>query len=241
MKLFYIKLVCFIILNFGINVYAEAYFYEDFKNLNSWEELHFKKISKHSNYKTTTVNKFSVLQASSNSSASAIVLKEKFNVYDNPLVIWRWTIEDTYKNLNHREKSGDDYPLRFYILFEYDPEQASYFTRAKYSLTKMIYGEYPPYSSLNYVWTNSRFTDLFYDNPYTSRAKMKIIESGKSKKGKRWRVEKINIINDYQKAFNESPPKLGTLAVMSDSDNSLLSGKGYIDYIKICNNSFSGC
>lgn len=41
-------------------------------------------------------------------------------------------------------KDGDDYALRIYIIFPYDPAEASFGTKLKYNAAKLIYGEYPP-------------------------------------------------------------------------------------------------
>ena len=72
---------------------AAILFREDFNNLKNWRPLYFPKISRHSTYTIETNGSESFLKAESNASASALVYKEDFNVYDYPRARWRWKIK----------------------------------------------------------------------------------------------------------------------------------------------------
>jgi hypothetical protein len=43
--------------------------------------------------------------------------------------------------------------MRVYIAFEYNPNKASFFQKARFEAAKIIYGQYPPDSAINYIWT----------------------------------------------------------------------------------------
>jgi len=43
-----------------------------------------------------------------------------FNVFETPFMEWRRKVVNILKKGNALEKSGDDYPLRIYVMFEYD-------------------------------------------------------------------------------------------------------------------------
>ena len=147
-------------------------FREDFASLDNWKPFFFPKIKKHSTYTIETNGQSHILKAESSGSASAIVYKDSFNVYEHPRVKWRWKVGNVYKKGDARTKEGDDYPIRVYIMFEYDPEQAGAFEKMKYGIARSIYGEYPPHSSLSYVWANKDEPGRFLASPYTNKAMM---------------------------------------------------------------------
>jgi hypothetical protein len=205
---------------------------DDFNNLNNWEPLYFEKIEEHSVYSIFDDKNGSYLKAKSDSSASGLISKDEFNVYEHPKAKWRWRISDVLKKGNAKEKSGDDYPIRIYIIFKYDPEKASFFQRAKYGAYKKIYGEYPPHSSINYIWANREHKERIITNTYSDETKMIIMQAGDEKAGQ-WQYEEVNIVIDYREAFGEDPPVTASIAIMNDSDNTGESAVSYIDYIEL--------
>ncbi len=207
-------------------------FREDFQDLENWRPLTFPKISRHSVYSVVKDGDASYLKTESDASASGIVWKKEFNVSAYPRVRWRWKIDHVYQKGNAEERSGDDYPIRVYILFRYDPETASLGQRIRYGLAKAIYGEYPPLSSLNYIWANRRHAQRIIPNPYASQAKMVILESGSEKAGQ-WVEESVDILADYREAFGGDPPADASIAVMNDSDNTGERSTSYLDFIEV--------
>jgi hypothetical protein len=205
---------------------------EDFNSLDDWRPLSFPKIKRHSIYTVVREEDESYLKAESNASASGIIYRKEFNVYDYPKISWRWKISNVYIKGDAEKKSGDDYPIRIYVIFKYDPEKASLGQKIRYGLAKLIYGEYPPQSSLNYIWANRNYPEKIITNPYASEAKMIIVEAGEEKAGK-WMTEEVDIIEDYEKAFGVSPPAIASIAIMNDSDNTGESSASYVDYIEI--------
>lgn len=205
---------------------------EDFNNLEDWKPLHFKKIKEHTTYSIEKERDKSYLKAESNASASGLVFHKEFSVFKYPKVRWKWKISNVFQKGNAREKSGDDYPVRVYIIFNYDPETASFGKKIKYGLAKKIYGEYPPHSTLTYIWANRQHRENILTNPYASEAKMIILQTGNDKAGK-WIEQEIDILEDYHRAFGEDPPETGSLAIMSDSDNTGENAVSYIDFIEV--------
>ncbi|RPJ15746.1 MAG: DUF3047 domain-containing protein [Desulfobacteraceae bacterium] len=202
---------------------------EEFHNLDNWEPFYFPKIKSHSTYTTIDGD---VLKAESRASASAIIYKTQFNVYDYPMLQWRWKIENIYLKGDATKKSGDDYPLRLYVMFKYDPAKAGILKKMKYETAKALYGKYPPHSTLNYIWANKSHSDKILTNPYAGEAKMIPVEQG-TQKLNTWLVEQADIVEDYRRAFGEEPPAVASLAIMNDSDNTGESSISYLDYIKI--------
>jgi len=207
-------------------------FREDFHNLEKWKPLYFKKIKNHTTYTVASDGNGDYLKAESHSSASALVCKEEFDVYKYPKARWRWKIGSISIKGDPLKKSGDDYPNRVYFLFKYEPENASFTEKIKYALLKNIYGEYPPHSSLNYVWSYTEKTAEVFSSPYTDKTKILVLEKGDKYVGQ-WMTEDVNILEDYQKAFGKKPPAVASIAVMNDSDNTGGEAVSYIDFIEV--------
>ncbi|MBM4314427.1 MAG: DUF3047 domain-containing protein [Deltaproteobacteria bacterium] len=207
-------------------------FREDFYTLDRWRPLHFPKIAAHTLYTIERKDGESVLKAASRASASALVYKETFSVYEYSRARWRWQVDNVYGNLSPEEKSGDDYPLRVYVTFLYDPVKAAPLERLRYGLAKGLYGEYPPHSTLIYVWASHEGQAGIMASPYTERAKVIALQRGKGKVGT-WQTEEVNILEDYRRAFGAEPPASASLAVMNDSDNTGQSAVSYLDFIEV--------
>ena len=210
----------------------EVLFREDFNSLNRWKPVYFPKIEKHSSYTVESDRHGSSLKAESQASASGIVYKDAFNVYQYPKVQWRWKVRNVYKKGSAKSKSGDDYPIRVYVVFKYDPERVGFLDRIKYEAAKLIYGEHPPDSSLNYIWANREHKEEIITSPYTERSKMIPLQTG-SKNLDRWQIEQVNVVEDYKRAFGTDPPPVASIAIMNDSDNTGEGSVAYIDYIEV--------
>ena len=209
----------------------DVLFRENFDSLAQWEPLTFPKIKAHSTYTLVKEEGKSILKAESRASASAIVYHRTFNIYENPRIRWRWKVEQLSDWGDPREKARDDYPIRVYVMFSYDPAQASLGDRLIYGAAKTIYGKYPPHSTLNYVWTGHHVPDRMIASPYTEKARIVILEKGKERVGQ-WVEESVHVLDDYRKAFGKDPPAMAGLAIMSDTDNTGESTSAYIDFIE---------
>ena len=211
---------------------SDVFMSEQFNDITQWEPLTFDKIEKHSDYSIEKEGTNSVLTAKSDGSASGLIYTNTFDVTQYPLVKWRWKIANVYEKGDASSKKGDDYPIRVYVIFKYDPKKAGFGLRSKYGLAKKLYGEYPPHSSLNYIWANHEHEKDVITSPYTSRSKMIPLQSGDSKAGE-WVEEEVNIVADYKKAFGKDPPSGASIAIMSDSDNTGEKATAHIDYISV--------
>jgi hypothetical protein len=116
-----------------------------------WEPLTFEKIKKHTVYRIVDDSGTTVVQAKSDASASGFIRKKRIDPHKYPIIEWRWKATNIYKKGDVAQKSGDDYPARIYVAFEYDPEKVGFFERAKFEGIKILYGEYPPIGVINYI------------------------------------------------------------------------------------------
>ncbi|MFA5322069.1 MAG: DUF3047 domain-containing protein [Smithella sp.] len=236
-KTFLLFIIFFVLAGSAV-VYAEQHslFRINFDSLADWEPLTFPKIKNHSTYTLVAEGGKTILKAESRASASAIVYRRTFNIYENPRLTWRWKVTELSDRGNPKEKAGDDYPIRVYVMFQYDPASASLGERFIYSATKVIYGKYPPHSTLNYVWTGTKIPEKFIRSPYTDKAYMVVLEKGRGKSGL-WVEESVNVLEDYRRVFGKEPPVTAGIAVMSDSDNTGTSAEAYLDFIEVGENN----
>jgi len=191
-----------------------------------WKPLTFEKIPNHTQYELVKDGDQVVIKAISHQSSSGVTREITIDPKEYPVVEWRWKVENVLKNGDVTKKSGDDYPARLYIMFEYDSDKVGFFEKAKYEAAKFLYGQYPPIGALNYIWESKSPIGTMVPNPYTDRVKMIVIESGETRLNE-WITEERNIFKDYQNAFGEDPPKISGVAIMTDTDNTKESAIAY--------------
>jgi len=196
-----------------------------------WKPLTFKKIKKHTLYRLVQDGDTTVMKAMSNASASGLTREIPINPKEYPIIQWRWKVENILAKGDVHRKEGDDYPARVYIAFEYDASKLNLFERAKYQTAKLLYGQYPPLGAINYIWESKAPVNTIVPNPFTSRVKMIVVESG-GEKLNRWVNEEHNIYEDYIKAFGEEPPLISGVAIMTDTDNTGESATAYYGDIR---------
>lgn len=210
----------------------EVLFREDFFTLEMWEPLKFPRIDSLSEYSIErTSDGTSFVRARSNKSASGMVWKGDFNPYEFPRIRWRWKVDGVYRKGNATARSGDDYPIRLYVTFTYDPDDPAVRRSFKHSLARSM-GRELPYRSINYIWANRQHGREIIPNPYTERAMMIAREQGPDRVGQ-WVAEEANLLDDYREAFGEDPPHRAGLAFMNDSDDTGEASTSYIDFIEL--------
>lgn len=183
-----------------------------------WEPLEFPKIDQHSRYQLVQEEGVQVIKAHTSGGASGLITRLNIKPEGQLRLSWRWKVSNVFDQGNAREKSGDDYPARIYVAFEFQPDKAGFFERAKRKTVELLFGEELPGNALNYIWANSLPKGEFVANPYTDKTVMVAVNSGGDKTGEWVRIER-DIIADYRRAFGENPPAIRGIAIMSDSDN----------------------
>lgn len=182
-----------------------------------WKLLTFKKIPAQTKYEVVSDDGVTVIKASSDASASGLTKEVRIDPKEFPFVRWKWKVESLLKNSDVSRKSGDDYPARLYITFEYDPDKLSLSKKLKYKAGRAIFGDIP-IGALNYIWETKTPVGTIVENAFTDFAQMIVVESGPQNVGA-WVEEERNIYEDYKKAFGEEPPMINGIAIMSDTDN----------------------
>lgn len=141
-----------------------------------------------------------VLLAESNNSASALYKKVRIDLEKTPYLNWSWLIVKHLGDINERQKEGDDYPARVYVVIS----GGLFFWKTR---------------AINYVWSSNQPAGSIWPNAYTDNTRMIALESGSAFLGQ-WRTEKRNIRADLRQQFGEDLRYIDGIAVMSDTDNS---------------------
>jgi hypothetical protein len=190
-----------------------------------WKPLTFKKVPKQTIYELVKDGEIVVVKATSEASASGLTKEVQIDPAEYPVVRWRWKVENLLKRSDVSRKDGDDYPVRLYITFAYEPDKVSFGKKLKFKAGQALFGDIP-IGALNYIWETTTPAGTIVPNAYTDFAQMIVVESGAQKVGA-WVEEERNIYEDYKKAFGEEPPAINGVAIMSDTDNTKESAVAY--------------
>jgi len=211
---------------------TSVFFYDTFENFNNWKSFQFSSGKKPTDYDIINKDQKHYLQIKSDSSASGLICKTKFNPNHYPLLKWNWKVNNIIPNADSKIKAGDDYPLRIFVMFEKDSSEISFWDKIINSAVELVSGYEPPYKSLCYVWANSKSDSSNYFSPYTEDVMIIPKQSG-ADNCKQWIVEQVNIVRDYKKYFKEEIPPIACLALLGDTDNTISQTTSFIDYIEI--------
>lgn len=183
-----------------------------------WEPLEFPNIDRHSRYQLVDDSGEQVVEATTDNSASGLIARVSVEPGDSLILRWRWKVSNVFEQGDARRKDGDDYPARIYVAFEFEPEDAGFFERARRKAVEVVFGEELPGNALNYIWANRLTVGEIVANPFTDTTMMVAVNSGADTTGS-WVTVERDIVEDYKAAFSRKPPKLAGVAIMSDSDN----------------------
>lgn len=195
-----------------------------------WKPLAFKNIPRGTVYELVADGPAVVVKASSDASASGLIKEVRIDPSVFSVVQWRWKVENVLTRSDVTRKSGDDYPARLYITFEYDPQKVGLGKRLKYHAGRALFGDIP-IAALNYIWDSKTPVGTVVDNAYTDFAKMIVVQSGPAKVGQ-WVEESRNVYEDYKRAFAEEPPMINGVAIMTDTDNTKERATAYYGDIR---------
>lgn len=183
-----------------------------------WEPLTFDNIARHTGYRLVSSAGTTAVRAEASASASGLIRRVRIDPREYPVIEWRWKALDLPRGNDPRQKAGDDYAARIYVAFEFDAGRAGTLDKLTYEAARLIYGDYPPAGSLNYVWDSALPEGTRFASPYTERNRVIVVESGSARLGE-WVSERRNVLEDYRRAFGADPPMIEGVAIMTDADN----------------------
>lgn len=163
-------------------------------------------------YSFVPKNGRNVLTAKSTNSASGLLHKLDLDPKSYPVIKWSWKIDHTLKKGNEKAKNGNDFAARLYVVFP-----RGFFSRMR---------------AIEYVWGNVMTKGESARSPYSGNIVMIAVDAGEELAGQ-WISHKRNYYEDYRAAFGEEAPRVGAIAIMTDSDNTHENAVAYYGDISL--------
>ena len=200
-------------------------------SINGWEPMTLGDAPE-SRYDLVRDGETTVVRGRADGSASGLVRRFDLDANQFPIMSWRWKAANVLPNGDVRRKGGDDYPARIYITFDFDPSDLSFGDRLKYRALRALGYDDIPVRALSYIWANKAGETRIVPNAFTDWVQMVPVQSGAAGVGT-WQSERRDIVADYRAAFDEEPPAISGIAIMTDADNTGGQATAYFGDIKL--------
>jgi len=160
-----------------------------------------------------------IVEAVANAAVASLFHPVQADATSMSILTWRWRVLDAVDGSDLYSKSGDDYPARVYVLFDYDIGGLPFRARWQLRLARLIYGPWVPGAALCYVAANGVKVGTITPNAYTDRVQMIVVADEGNRDNGEWQSFSRNIAEDFAAAFGEpAPPVLG-IAIAIDTDD----------------------
>lgn len=166
--------------------------------LEGWETKVF---SGATSYREIRFDRQRVIKAESHDGASGLIKKIHVDLEKYPYLNWSWRIDDRLDIKNEKQKSGDDFAARIYVVI--DGGIWLWRTRA-----------------VNYVWASGVRRGETWANPFAGRHSIMIAVRNGQDKTSTWYAEKRNVYADLKRLFGDGYRFIDAVAIMTDTDNS---------------------
>jgi len=168
-------------------------------DFSGWEEKSFKGQTSYQLVRDAQSGSL-VIAAHAQGTASGRFRKIQIDLARTPYLHWSWKIEKPYAGLDENTKSGDDFPVRVYVVVQ----------RGVFGLST---------HALNYVWASANPVGSSWPNPFTANARMLAVDSGTRGAGQ-WVGHRRDVRADLKAAFGDDAAQIDAVAIMTDGDNS---------------------
>jgi len=183
-----------------------------------WRVWHLSNLKRPTQYRLVDHEGRTVVFARARGSASGLVLPISVDLREYPILQWRWNVPALITGADNTQRHTEDSPVRIVIAFDGDksklPLEERLFAEQFRAFTQQEF----PYALLIYIWENRAPVGAVIENLNTSRIRMIVVDSGKGNVGA-WREHRRNVYEDYKRAFGEDPPRVRSIGIMTDSDN----------------------
>lgn len=173
-------------------------------DISDWEKQVF---SGETSYELFKIDNRQVLKAFSKESASGLVREIEVDLTRAPYMNWSWKIDSVLNNVEEKQKSGDDYAARVYVVIS----DGLFFWQTR---------------ALSYAWASKQPKGSSWPNAFTDKATMVAVESGEGLAGE-WVEEKRNILDDIRNLLGIDATRVDAVAIMTDTDNSKQTATAY--------------
>lgn len=183
-----------------------------------WKPYRVSRTKKPTDYRLVSLEGMVALQATADASASGVHFDTLADPREYPWLTWKWKVPALNPRADNTLSHVEDSPARVIVVFEGGRDKLPPDEQMNFDLAKALSGNDLPYATLMYIWENRLPEGAVIAHHFTSRIKMIVAGSGHADLGA-WHEERVNVLEDYRRAFGEEPPRIRAVAVMSDSDN----------------------
>jgi predicted component of viral defense system (DUF524 family) len=157
------------------------------------------------------------LRFRSDNSSFGLKKEMEFNIKDYPFLNFRWKVTRLPEKGDFLKKETDDQAAQVYVLFPRFPAKLN---------TELV----------GYLWeSQSKNKGKEGESPAWSKSKVIVLQAGPEKLNK-WIQEKRNVYEDYKKLFKKEPPKVGGIALYSNTQHTRGRAEAYFDQIYFSRN-----
>jgi hypothetical protein len=183
-----------------------------------WKPFRLNRFKKLTEYRLVPLEGTVAMQATADASASGLQFDTVVDPHEFPWLTWKWKVPQINEAANNTLAQVEDSPARVLVVFEGGRDKLSPAEQMNYDLVKAMSGSELPYATLMYIWENKLPEGAVIPHHFSTRIQMIVAGSGTKDLGL-WHEERVNLLEDYRRAFGEEPPRVKAVGIMSDSDN----------------------
>ncbi len=183
-----------------------------------WKPFRITRFKKPTDYRLVALEDTIAMQATADASASGLHFDTFADLREHPWLTWRWMVPEPEGRASGTADHVEDSPARVIVVFEGGRDRLPPEEKMNFDLAKAMGGNDLPYATLMYVWENHHPEGAIISHHFTTRIKMIVAAGGRKDLGS-WQEERVNLREDYRRAFGEEPPRVRAVGIMSDSDN----------------------
>ena len=148
-----------------------------------------------------------VLRMRSEKASVSIYREVKLDLNKFPVLSWKWKVTKLPAGADARNVESDDQAAGIYVVF---PRFPSF-------INSLLIG---------YVWETSAPVGSILKSRKNPMVHYIVVRSGMDDLDK-WITEKRNVMDDYRRVFGSEAPKVGGIALMIDTDDTLSDAESY--------------
>jgi DUF3047 family protein len=131
-----------------------------------------------------------------------------------PMLVWSWRPIEFPKGGDERDSKSNDSVLAVYMLVPYSRVRGP--------------------KAVKYIWSQKVPVGTQLESNM-GLTKVRVLRRGAPEKKGEWVEERVNVLDDYKKYFNEQEtPKPAGIAVLTDSDDTSSSAQGDYANFRVC-------
>jgi hypothetical protein len=183
-----------------------------------WRVWQLSNLKRPTQYRLVDHDGRTVVFARARGAASGLVLPVSVDLREYPILQWRWNVPALIAGADNTQRHTEDSPVRIVLAFDGDKARLPLEERLFADQFRAFTQQEFPYALLMYIWENRAPVGTVIENLHTSRIRMIVADSGAANL-RQWREQRRNVYEDYKRAFGEEPPRVRSVGIMTDSDN----------------------